>query len=147
MRLNIIFFVLLFTTKLFQAQTEVKIENGIANLNGKPWLQIEETQMGSSSDFEVIKTFKGEVIAQLSFRRTAGVVSFRGEFSTLGKFYVHSYPAGTTLEAILDAYHKNKVVVEGKIDLLGLEKYCAEKKIILQKIISEEESKKEKTGK
>lgn len=128
------------------AQTMVKIEKGIATLDGKQWLIVQETQIDKKTAYEVIKTLSGEIIAMLTFTNNADAVYFKGEFPVIAKKYEINYPAGTAIQTILESYNKNKVIVDGNIDLTGLQKYCNDRKFPLNNILTPEERKEQEAN-
>ncbi len=130
---------LIFAPFLLNAQNKVTIEKSIATLDGKQWLYVLETKISPTINYEVIKNLAGEVIAQLTFSKMSGVISFKGEFKTVALSYSISYPEGTTIQTILESYNKNQIIVNDNISAAGLEKYCLDRKIPMQKMLSNEE--------
>ncbi len=120
------------------AQT-IKTEKGVATLDDVDWLIVQETPLGTSANYVVLKTLAGEIIAKLSFTNNPDKVYFKGDFPTVAKKYETNYPVGTGIQTILESFNKNGIIVAGKIDLVGLQKYCDDRKIALNKILTYDE--------
>jgi hypothetical protein len=134
---NVLLIILTILTTAGFGQSLVILDKGMATLDGKQWLIVSET----SANNLIVKDLSGGSIAKLTFQNKGDKVFLQGEFATVEKKYDVYYPSGTTIQTILESYNKNKVIVDGKIDLKGLQSYCDTRKIPLLKLLSAEEQK------
>jgi hypothetical protein len=116
---------------------QVTLEKGIASVDGKPWLTVTKTQKSSY----LVRDLLGYDIALLTSTNKNDKVQFKAQFMSLGLTYETYYPAGTSIQAVLESYHKNGVIVEGKISQTGLQGYCEARKINITGMRSLEEQK------
>lgn len=138
MKTKLLIALAMYTTAAMAQQT-VRLDNGVALLDGKEWLYVQETKIDKTTMYEVVKNATGDVIAQLTFKNNGDKVYFKGEFRKVSRRYETNYPANTGIQTVLESYNKNKVIVDSKIDLPGLQLYCDSRQIPLVIVLSAEE--------
>jgi hypothetical protein len=138
---NFMIILLMIFTHTSRAQNSVVVKDGMATLDGKPWLSVTEKHITKSSTYIEVKNLSDQTIAQITIQEKSDMIFFNGEFPVLVKKYQVYYPSGTTIQTILGSYNSNGVIVNGNIDLEGLQNYCDKRKIILLKMLNGEEQK------
>jgi len=80
----------------------------------------------------VLKSPDGVEQAMISLMRSDGDLIANVDFATLDRTFEVRYPGGTSIDELLDSFTRNAVLVHGHAELAGLERYCAERHIVLK---------------
>ena len=124
-----------------RAQSSVVVKDGMATLDGKPWLSVTEKAISKNSTYILVKNLSDQVIAQIIMQKKNDKILFLGEFPAMVKKYQVNYPPGTTIQTVLASYNTSKVIINENIDPEGLKKYCSDREILLLNILSEYDQK------
>ncbi|MEP7262927.1 MAG: hypothetical protein ABI772_00440 [Bacteroidota bacterium] len=113
-----------------QTAGDVKVENDTVYLKGVPQVTC-KAKVKNGMSLYVINSFDSVAQATLLLVDRDSVVGCTARFEKLLLKYEVLYTK-TDISVIMESYIKNKVIVDGKIDSLGLVAYCNGKKIVLQ---------------
>jgi hypothetical protein len=112
------------------ADSSIAIQGDTVLVDGKPFLRFRRVTPEGS--YYIVKGVDGRDQAGLTFTSYPGRVFFNARFPALGRFFQANFPAGTTFEKVIASFIQNKVFVDGKPSLPGVQKYCADRGLPLR---------------
>lgn len=140
-QMGLLFFLFLLFSNSLVAQNTIKIKGGQVFQQDVHVFDCKETKEDKWTNYYEILSKSGQPQAHLMFLKNGNDVIFNGYFASLGYYYECRYPAGTGIETILESYIKNKVIVDDKANLEGLNAYCAARNMPLKKNVPPPQSK------
>lgn len=125
---------LILTVKISYSQElyNVKLSGDTVYNNGKE-LFLCKAQVRGKSSFHSLRSLTNKPIALLQMQEVDSQLKCSARFPMQMMRYECLYPL-MDISVLMESYVRNKVIVNGSIDTIGLKAYCAERKISLENI-------------